>query len=140
VCHVHVRPALASLLLTLEGCREIDKRDGITVMVGDRSLAELGRLVAGMHGPGNRISAKTIEGYRQAITRSIKKALDALSRAVDRPLDAPIPILHRGYGQGYCLVDPGLLLIGVSRDDVVGRVRDEQARLPHGLSHRQPPK
>ena len=80
VCKVHVTPARASLLQAVEASRESDERDGKTVNVGDRSVAELGRLVALMAGSGNRVSAKTIEGYKQAITREVKKALRAYRR------------------------------------------------------------
>jgi len=129
-------PALTSLMLALAACREIDERDGVTEMVGCCSLAELGLLVSAMPGPGNVVSGPTIGGYKRDIVRRAKRALQALSLEVGRPLRASDPILQPGYGEGYGLPPEGLRLIGVSIDDLVVAVRELRARAAHGFPPR----
>jgi len=130
VCQVELTPAKTALFLALAACRAIDEREGRTGKLGCRCMEDLAWLVAAVPGPGNPVTAATIGGYKRRITRDIRKALESLSDAVGRQLDAPMPILNLGWGQGYCLADEGLELKGISIDELVESVlRVETGRL-----------
>lgn len=132
-------PAYSSLLQALAACRALDERAGITRKVGARSLEELGRLVRLMRGPRNEIAANTIGDYKRAITRLVEAELRALSLKTGRALHLPMPLYNEGYAEGYRLADGGLRLSGISLDELVRVVGDEEASRTHGISHGFPP-
>lgn len=135
VCMVELRPALTSLMLALAACRAIDeRRKKKLVNVGARSLAELGRYVRVMPGPGNAISQATVGEYKREICKRVEGALATLSRESGRPLGPLLPIEHEGWGKGYRLPKGELQLIGVSLEDLVRAVLEERARWPPGVS------
>jgi hypothetical protein len=126
VCKVSLTAALTSLLLALAVCREIDERNGVTHKVGCRSFEKLGRIVGRMFKPGNVVLGGTIGNNRGRITSRIRKAFKQRSEEIGYPLPFRDPVFHGDRDDGYCLVDEGLMLIGVTLDELIERVIAKQ--------------
>jgi hypothetical protein len=113
-CSVDIPPALSSFVLALITARALDVRNAAIFMVGSRRLAEIGKMVRRMPGPGNAVSENAIGGYKRALIRLVRQALKARSLEVGRKLDPPMPVINPAYSHGYSLAEEGVAVRGVA--------------------------
>ena len=126
---VALPPALSGFLLALFAARVLDERHGFTRDAGCRSLAEIGRMLAVVPGPGNPVEPDTVGGYKRALARRVR---DAARGDAARGTDfAPPPlVVHPGYGRGYALAPTGLVVRGVDVPALLAAVEALRQRRP----------
>ena len=117
--NVDLPPSLSSFLLALIASRELDLRNAVLYKIGCRRLSTIGRIVRRMPGPGNPVSENAIGGYKRALIRHVRLALEKKSLKLGRKLNAPLPVLNPAYSQGYCLLREGVAVTGVSIEDLL---------------------
>ena len=124
---VALPPALTGFVLALFAARALDERhasdeSGGDARCGARSLNELGKLLAAVPGPGNRVEADTVGGYKRGLARRTRAAVREWQARTGVELTPDPLVVQPGYGRGYALGPRDLPLDGIDVEALLAAV------------------